>query len=159
MCLVTGHFQAAKHVGGTLAFGQATLPSNGVVSVTNGALLSLDFAATNRVAGIVLNGNNQPPGVYNIANSSPYIAGTGSLLIGTPVATSVTNISYSFSGGSLTLSWPADHTGWRLEVQTNSLTRGLGTNWVTVANSTNINQIVIPVAVTGGSVFYRLVYP
>jgi hypothetical protein len=66
---------------------------------------------------------------------------------------------FGVSAGQLQLSWPADHTGWRLQAQTNSLNTGLGTNWATVANSTNISQIFIPVAVTNGSVFYRLVNP
>lgn len=144
---------------GTLAFGQATLPANAIVTVTNGAVLGLDFAATNRVAGLVLNGVNQSPGVYNAASSAPYLAGAGSLQIGTPVATNPTNITAALAGGTLTLSWPGDHTGWRLQSQTNTLASGLGTNWATVANSTNVNQLTIPVSATNGSVFFRLVYP
>jgi hypothetical protein len=131
-----------------------------MVSVTNGAILSLNFVGTNRVGAIVLNGVSQSPGVYNSGNSSPYLAGTGSLIIPSPVATNVTNISYTFdSVNGLTLSWPADHIGWHLEAQTNSLTSGLGTNWVTVANSATTNQVAIPLNLTNGSVFFRLVYP
>ena len=63
------------------------------------------------------------------------------------------------SGGNLSLTWPADHTGWRLEVQTNSLSSGLGTNWVTWPNSTGTNAVSIPVNPTNPSVFFRLVYP
>jgi len=70
-----------------------------------------------------------------------------------------TNISYSISGTALTLSWPADHLGWRLQAQTNSCGAGLGTNWLTVPNSTNATQIVLPIGVDNGSVFFRLVYP
>lgn len=44
------------------------------------------------------------------------------------VNTNSTNITFSASGGNLTLSWPQDHTGWRLQVQTNSRNVGLGTN-------------------------------
>lgn len=144
---------------GTLAFGQATLPTNGIVTVTNGAVLSLNFTGTNRVASLVLNGTNQPPGVYNAANRSPYLAATGSLVIPNPVATNPTNLSFTIGSGSLTLSWPADHTGWRLETQTNTLASGLGTNWVTVVNSASTNQITLPMVATNGSVFYRLTYP
>ncbi|HEV2319353.1 MAG TPA: LamG-like jellyroll fold domain-containing protein, partial [Verrucomicrobiae bacterium] len=70
-----------------------------------------------------------------------------------------TNLTESFANNQLTLSWPADHTGWELEVQTNSLSSGLGTNWLPVASSTNVDQVVIPVNLTNGCVFYRLVYP
>jgi autotransporter-associated beta strand protein len=146
---------------GTLAFGQATLPTNGIVTVTNGAVLSLNFSGTNQVAVILLNGVSQSPGIYNAASSAPYLAGTGSLLIATPVATNSPPLAYLYSSGgnSLTFSWPADHTGWRLEAQTNTLSSGLGTNWATVANSSGTNQIVVPIITTNGSVFYRLIYP
>jgi hypothetical protein len=57
------------------------------------------------------------------------------------------------------LSWPDDHIGWRLQVQTNDLSTGLGTNWFDVPGSTNLNSLLLPVDVNCGSVFYRLVYP
>jgi hypothetical protein len=75
------------------------------------------------------------------------------------VASNPTNITAQVAGNALLLSWPSDHTGWRLQVQTNSLAQGLGTNWVTVANSTLTNQIVAPIDPANGGVFYRLVYP
>jgi Concanavalin A-like lectin/glucanases superfamily len=70
-----------------------------------------------------------------------------------------TNIMASVSGNHLTLTWPSDHMGWQLQVQTNNLNVGLGTNWVNVSDSTNVNQMVVPLNATNGSVFYRLVYP
>jgi hypothetical protein len=36
---------------------------------------------------------------------------------------------------------------------------GLSTNWATVANSTNFNQLTFPMNPSNGSVFHRLVYP
>ncbi len=147
---------------GTLAFGLATLPTNATVRVAGGAVLSLNFPGTNRVAGIVLNGASQSPGVYNAANSAPYITGTGSLQIGTPVATNPTNITASVSGGTLTLSWPADQLGWRLLRQTNHLAAGISVDsndWATVFNSQLTNQITVPVEATFPVDFYRLIYP
>lgn len=70
-----------------------------------------------------------------------------------------TNIVFSVTGGNLTLSWPSDHTGWQLQAQTNSLAVGLSTNWSNVPNSTNVNQVTIPINLTNGGVFYRLIYP
>ena len=52
-----------------------------------------------------------------------------------------------------------DHLGWWLEIQTNSLNAGLGTNWVTVPNSTATNQVFMPINTASGSIFFRLVYP
>lgn len=60
------------------------------------------------------------------------------------------------SGGQIELGWPEDHTGWKLQVQTNSLT---GTNWITVPGSILTNQIPFPINPANGSVFFRLLYP
>jgi hypothetical protein len=68
-------------------------------------------------------------------------------------------LQMSLQAGQLQFTWPPDHTGWRLVAQTNSVNAGLGTNWFTVSNSTNLNQMSIPIVATNGSVFYRLVYP
>jgi hypothetical protein len=75
------------------------------------------------------------------------------------VNTSPTNLTVSVTGNQLTLSWPADHTGWTLQAQTNGLGVGLTTNWFEVSGSASANSVVIPVDPTNGSVFYRLVYP
>jgi hypothetical protein len=73
--------------------------------------------------------------------------------------TNPTNIMFSLSGNQLTLSWPADHTGWRLQGQTNSPGVGIKTNWSDVPGSTLVNQVTIPIGPTNGSVFYRMIYP
>ena len=70
-----------------------------------------------------------------------------------------TNIVMQAAGGQLQLSWPQDHLGWRLQIQTNSLSGGLGTNWFTVPNSTNVNQTNLVINPANGPVFLRLVYP
>jgi hypothetical protein len=63
------------------------------------------------------------------------------------------------NNGQLQLSWPQDHLGWHLQIQTNSLNAGLGTNWVNVPNSTTTNQVFISIDPKNGSLFLRLVYP
>ena len=70
-----------------------------------------------------------------------------------------TNIVFSVMNNQLTLAWPADHTGWRLQAQTNSLAAGLGTNWADVTGSTTTNRVIIPINPTNGIVFYRVVSP
>jgi len=62
----------------------------------------------------------------------------------------VTNLP---SGNQFRLSWPADHTGWRLQMQTNVLE----TNWVSVLNANYVNLVLSPM--TNGGIFFRLVYP
>jgi len=82
----------------------------------------------------------------------------------TPLPSAVaTNISWQVSSGGsssqLQLSWPQDHQGWHLQIQTNNPGTGLGTNWVNVYDSTNSDQYSLPINLTNGSVFLRLVYP
>jgi autotransporter-associated beta strand protein len=144
--------------GGTLEIAQPTLAAGSTVSVANGAFLQLDFAGTNTVAGLVLGGMTQTNGVFNATTSAPFITGTGSLRVQT-VNTTPTNLIPSRSGDTLTLGWPADHTGWRLQVQTNTLATGLGTNWVEVPDTATTNSYSTTLDGTNGAVFYRMVYP
>ena len=60
---------------------------------------------------------------------------------------------------NLLLKWPGDHTGWRIEGQTNPVNVGLTTNWVTIPGSGLTNEISEPIEKTNGSVFFRMVYP
>jgi polygalacturonase len=118
------------------------------------------------------------PGTYSILNYSGALSGTFPVLGVTPagytysfdtntpglvkldVGPSLSPVSLALhsSASQLALSWPADHTGWRLQIQTNAH-NGLGTNWTTVANSQTTNQILVPISATNGSVFLRLTYP
>ncbi len=74
-----------------------------------------------------------------------------------PVSTVSSPVNFALTAGQMQLSWPMDHLGWRLEMQTNSLSSGTG--WVTVPNSTATNQISVPINPANGNVFLRLVYP
>lgn len=76
-----------------------------------------------------------------------------------PVSQSPTEVSWTIAGSQLALSWPADHLGWSLQTQTNSLSTGLGTNWTTISDSATTNQLSLPIDPGVGGVFFRLVYP
>ena len=56
------------------------------------------------------------------------------------------------------LEWP-NGVEWQLQVQTNSVAAGLGTNWVTVPGSDLVTSTNIPINSANGAVFYRIVYP
>jgi hypothetical protein len=75
------------------------------------------------------------------------------------VNTNSTNLVAVVNGANLELTWPADHTGWRLQAQTNTLAHGLDTNWVNVPGTGASNHYTNAIDATKGSVFYRMVYP
>jgi hypothetical protein len=106
--------------------------------------------------------SNPPAGNYSLTANVVYNGGTAAspavgIYIG--IATNSPSLSFSEKNGTLQLSWPSDHTGWELEVQTNSSAVGLSTNWTILNTSASTNVMTIPVAPANGSVFYRLIYP
>jgi len=135
------------------------IAAGSTVSIASGAKLQLDFSTTNTVSGLVLNGVSQSPGVYNNNNASTYITGSGSLVVGTAIASNPTNITFSVTGSTMSLSWPSDHLGWILQQQTNSLSVGLGTNWVDVAGTATVTSTNIAINPAARTAFYRLRHP
>ena len=71
------------------------------------------------------------------------------------VATNPPHLTVSSSNDTLQLSWPADHTGWWLEAQTDSL----GATWFKTPGSFTTNAVLIPIDALNRSVFYRLISP
>lgn len=65
-------------------------------------------------------------------------------------------------GLNLQLTWPSDHTGWRLLMQTNQLSAGVSLNphdWAVVVGASATNQLSLPIDATRSAEFYRLIYP
>ena len=105
-----------------------------------------------------------PPLPSGLAWDKSQLTVNGSLQVvaGPTVNTTPTNITASVTGSTLTLSWPADRTGWRLLVQTNHLATGVSSNtndWTTVPGSATTNRVSIPILLSNPTEFYRLVYP
>jgi hypothetical protein len=133
-------------------------------STTNGGpypLLATNLTATNLTDNAVTNGTTYYYVVtatdligYESANSNQAIATPVN-----PLPTTPTNIVHSVSNGMLVLNWPANYTGWLLQVQTNQLTQGIGTNWTTIFSSSNSSSIVLPVNTQNPAMFYRLKLP
>lgn len=88
------------------------------------------------------------------------IDGTIAVITAAPVVNpNPTNITAAFTSTDVTLSWPASHIGWSLQVQTNSRAVGLTlpTNtWFTVPGSSATNLVTMPVNKQDPTVFYRL---
>jgi hypothetical protein len=141
-----------------------TLNNSGTGTVTMTNLnLAQPFAA-----GDKFNIFSQPltgGGAMTISPASPglnlawvnNLAVDGSISVASTLPPSLTT---SVSGSTLTLSWPADHLGWHLQAQTNTLAAGLTSNaWVVVPGSDQMTSTNISISKTNPTVFYRLVYP
>ena len=144
-----------------LATVNGTITANGSLTVTNQgpALASGDSF---RLFSHAVSGSFSPVILPNLPPGSSWtnrLAIDGSIAVVTSVNTNPTNITATVSGNNLTLMWPADHTGWRLQSQTNLLSVGIATNWFNVAGATTTNQVVIPINPANPTVFYRMVYP
>ena len=66
------------------------------------------------------------------------------------------------TAAGLELSWPEDHTGWRLLTQTNNLASGLSSDpndWGDIDGAASTNRVVLPVNAGQPAGFFRLVYP
>lgn len=151
------------YVDGTLAASAAAVSTNGIEPGTNlDVLIGGDPQYTNNPAGVgrQFSGQVCEVAIFNNALTFTQVQELYSVATGTVLVNqNPTNIISSVTGNELTLSWPADHAGWELQAQTNSLVTGLGANWVAVPGSTATDQMVIPISPTSGCVFYRLVYP
>ncbi|MEI9962733.1 MAG: LamG-like jellyroll fold domain-containing protein [Limisphaerales bacterium] len=143
------------YVDGVVAGRTAIAPLTGIINTAAVPLMigarstSVTSVANNQFQGLIDN-----VAVYNYALTpnqiaTQYQAGTGLI-----VNTTATNIVFSALNNKMTLSWPADHTGWQLQAQTNSL----GTNWVTVGGSSLTNQVNMVIDPSNKAVFYRLIY-
>jgi autotransporter-associated beta strand protein len=150
---------------GTLELNAPGLTNSSTVTISSGAILNLNFANadTNQIAALVLNGVSQPNGLYNSTTASPYITGSGSLLVGPLVTINPLpgTIQFSVSGSTLALSWPTN-LGWILQSQTNALNVGLVINsnaWSDVAGSSSTTSNNITINSANPTVFYRLRQP
>ena len=95
---------------------------------------------------------SSPQGIAIDTNGVIYIADTGNnrIVKGTPIWPAMVDLK--LNGTNLLLNWPANCLGWELQMSTNLL----GTNWVTLVDSTNSNHTAIPFDRSGPPRYYRL---
>jgi hypothetical protein len=65
-------------------------------------------------------------------------------------------LSATLNGMQLTLNWPMDCTGWRLQTQSETLAAD---NWSDIPGSRQTNTWTVPIDQAGASVFFRLAWP
>ena len=81
------------------------------------------------------------------------------LSIASSVNTNTFTIGTSISGTNLNLSWPPDRLGWKVQMQTNTLSSGLKTNWVTLPATATVTNYTVNINPANPTVFIRMVYP
>jgi pectin methylesterase-like acyl-CoA thioesterase len=120
----------------------------------NGTNISGATNATLAMVSVVL----ADTGTYSVlvSNSAGFVTSSNAVLT---VPAQPVSITPGIANGLLTLSWPANQTGFRLLTQTNPPGVGMTTNWYPIAGSSATNQIVLPIAPEKGSVFFQLSYP
>jgi alpha-L-fucosidase 2 len=149
--------------------GQVTLTWNPSVNATNYnlkrssgpngnyAIIATNIATLNYTNSALTNGTTYYYAVSAVnsvgesANSSPVGA--------QPVSLTPPQLKFEIIGGTMQFSWPYDHLGWNLQMQTNPPGSGLGTNWVNFPGSGATNQITISIDLTVGETFFRLIHP
>lgn len=137
-------------------FGTLTLTNTGPTLAVGQKFTLLSTAQTGSIALNALPDANGT--TYTWVND---LATDGSITVATVtglINPNPTNITYSVSGNSLVLTWPEDHTGWKLQSQTNNLNTGLSDLWYDVADSETTNQVTVTINPANPTVFYRLNY-
>ena len=120
-------------------------------SATNYADFTTNFTATAATHTLAFVGTDLLGGDNTVFLDNVRIAPAPSL---TPP-----QLGWNLSSGQIQFSWPLDHFGWHLEMQTNPIGLGLGTNWIAVIGSQATNLFAAPINTANGSAFFRLIYP
>ena len=168
----------AVSVSGTVSFkiDRDASPNSDKLTATSltlnpGAVLTVNNIGSNNLAGgdTFTLFSAPVPGSFSVTNlpalPSTNLVWVNNLAVNGTLA--VTNLSAgptgpaqltnSVTGSTLSLSWPASQ-GWRLQMQTNSLSVGLSTNWVYITDG-SVSSTNITVNPSKPAVFYRLIYP
>ncbi len=143
----------------SLSPSNTTFTVNGSITSTGGTLVLTNFGP-NLAVGDKFTLFSQPLSGsaltikstgFSVANN---LAMDGSVTVTSVVSPTSVPITATYSGGVLSLSWPAG-SGLHLQAQTNSLAVGLSNNWVDVGGVTGNSYSTTPNPAKG-SVFYRL---
>ncbi|MEI6074866.1 MAG: autotransporter-associated beta strand repeat-containing protein [Verrucomicrobiota bacterium] len=138
-----------NNTGGALANGSYLL----IATNLGGAVVVSDT-----LPAVIVTGNGMGTGgsaVLNLANSQLYLNVTGASSVNTNAFTIGTVVTPT----SIQLKWPPDRLGWKLQIQTNALNTGLGTNWAVWPGSTTVTNLTIPINPANPAVFIRMTYP
>jgi autotransporter-associated beta strand protein len=164
----TGRGTNASIVGlSSVQYGGTLVVSNiSAVAFTNNQVVKLFDAVPGNYLGAFTTITVSGASGYDASRLT--VDGTIKIKTTTPPSTAPVTLARSRPDrNTLTLSWPADHIGWRLQIQTNTTASGLvvgrtnvfllNTNWVSCDGATAFNSTNLTIGNT--NVAFRLVYP
>jgi hypothetical protein len=131
--------------GGTLIVSNATSDATPLVA---GDSFTLFNATTHTGNFAAISGSPGDGLAYQFANGVLTVFAT---------ASNPTNITFSVSGNTLTLSWPADHLGWI--AQSNSVGVNAPGAWVDIPGSQSVTTLNITIDRTQPANYFRLHHP
>ncbi len=151
-----------------LSISQGTLVLNGNAFTVNTAS-GLPLAAATYPIVQQASGSISSSGSYPAVTGTAIGAGyTGAISVsGNTVSLVIQSgpptpkMTYSVSGGTMGISWPASYLGWTLQVQTNALSVGLqmaSNAWFDIPGTAAVTSTNLPINRANPSVFYRLRY-
>jgi hypothetical protein len=135
--------------------------ANAVQSFANGLNIGADPIATSRI----FQGQISEAAIFNYTLSASQLTQMYSAATNATGVIGFTNappVSFSIlNNNQLVLTWPAGYAGYYyLEIQTNSVAKGISTNWTPVGGSIaatlNVDSWTNVISPTNGCVFYRL---
>ena len=142
-----------------LATGIATLQYGGTLTVNNVGATPLAigdsfqlFSAANHSGSFAL--TNLPVLAEGVWSWNP---ANGTLSVVSAVPSTPTNITYSFSGSSLELTWPGSYLGWY--AQSNAVSLMDSNSWFDIPGSQTATNLSITVNPAQPEVFYRMRKP
>lgn len=98
-------------------------------------------------------------GGMNWTNNLAVDGSITALSVASSVNTNSFPLNASLSGNTLSLSWPPDRLGWKVQMQTNSLSTGLNGSWVTLPATASVTNYSVTINPANPTVFIRMVYP
>jgi autotransporter-associated beta strand protein len=140
----------------SVIYGGTLVLTNIEGTITAGDAFKLFSATSYSGAFAALTPASPGPGLAWNTNT---LSTDGTLRVSAAVTTVPVAITHASNGSVLTLSWPDDHTRWRLQAQTNAASVGLDANWAEVPDISATNRVSFTLDPALPSVFYRLVYP
>ena len=95
--------------------------------------------------------SSNPGVVFSFAN------GVLTVVSVSAIPSNPTNITYSVSGSTLTLSWPTSYLGWL--AQSNAVGIAASNSWYNIPGSGSVTTLNVNIDTTKHNVFYRLLKP